>query len=214
MAKLNPDGSFSGKVGNIVYVHRNGKTHIREYVKPNDPKTTKQLGQRAMFSMASKFLASFRAVIKSGYQGSVKWSSGYQEALDYHITNALVNVTPEGAGKQVFEVDFNKVKLARGFIDAPVITSLEINENEISLMWDNNLGNNRDYDSMTIVAYDGSGEVRTNYHVGSRKAGGGSFALSSELTRPVHLWAFFLNDQKSGNQGMDCVSDSVYLGEV
>lgn len=216
MAKLNPDGSFSGKVGNHVYVRRHGKTYIKAYVKPADPKSQKQLAQRAMLSAASSFLAPFRQVIKTGYQGTEKWSTGYQEAVDYHIMNALINTTPQGDENPVFEIDINKVKLARGFITAPVITSFEINENEISLMWYSSLGNefNRDYDSLSVIAYDQSKQVSAHYHVGSRKAGEGSFKLSPELEGHVHLWAFFMNKQKDEKQGMECVSDSVYLGEI
>lgn len=43
---------ISGKFGNIIFVDRNGKTHMRRKVKQRDPKTPAQREMRGNFTQA------------------------------------------------------------------------------------------------------------------------------------------------------------------
>jgi hypothetical protein len=43
---------ISGKYGNIIFVDRNGKTHLRRKVKQRDPKTSAQREVRGNFTRA------------------------------------------------------------------------------------------------------------------------------------------------------------------
>lgn len=215
MARLNPDGTYSGRAGNIVYYTRNGKTFMKEYKIPTDPKKPKQLSQRARMSAASSFISRFRKIIDIGFQGSDTNSSGYQEAMEYHMGNALRDVTPQGDEKPVFEVIIEDVKISRGLIDPPVVDACEREGNKITVNWDPTLGNliNKLFDSLVIVAYTPEKGTFADYHVGRREQGTGTTMLPAKFNAPVHLWAFYLNQEKNQVKGKENVSGSVYLGE-
>ncbi|HLN52519.1 MAG TPA: DUF6266 family protein [Lentimicrobium sp.] len=215
MARINPDGTYSGKVGNVVYFRRNGKTFMKEYKKPTDPKKPSQMSQRAKLTVASGFLSGFRKIIDTGYQGTETHSTGYQEALEYHMEHALREITAAGSEKPDFEVSIDKVKLSRGLIDTPQVDSCERAGNKILLNWVPTLGgiHNRLYDSLALVAYNQQTGVTVNYHVGCRDDGSGSTLLPDEFTEPVHLWVFYLNQEKNRQKHKQNVSGSIYLGE-
>ncbi len=215
MARVNPDGTLSGRTGNIVYYTRNGKTFTKEYKKPKDPRTPKQLNQRARLSAASAFLSDFRKIIDIGFQAPETKTTGYQEALEYHMENALQDITPEGSEEPLFGVIMEQVKLSRGFIDPPQIDACVREGNQLTLNWDPTLGgtNNRLFDSLAIVAYHPGEGTHIDYHVGRRDQSTGTTTLPNNFKQPVHLWALYLNQEKSQVKGKENVSGSVYLGE-
>lgn len=188
---------------------------MKEYKKPTDPRKPGQLIQRARVSAASAFLSGFRKIIDIGYQGSETYTMGYMEALDYHIKNALRDVTPEGAEKPVFMAIPEKVILSRGLIEAPKIDVCERVGDKISLSWDPTLGpqTNRLYDSMVIVSWQSGENACVDYHAGCRDDGSGTTILPTEFTGKVHLWAFYMNQEKNRLKTKANISDSIYLGE-
>ncbi len=214
MARVNPDGTYSGRVGNIVYFTRNGKTFMKEYKIPRDPKLPKQMSQRALMSTASVFLSGFRKIINKSFQGSETHNSGYGEALQYNMANAFREVTLPDDEKPRFEVIIDKIKISRGLISPPVIDACERTGNKIVLNWDPTLGDlpNLPYDSMVIVAYDPDKGTFVDYHTGRRDQATGSTTLTDKFKGPVHLWAFYLNQEKNQVKGKENVSDSIYLG--
>ena len=214
MAIRNDDGSFSGRMGDYVYYKRNGKNLVRKYVKPKDPKTDKQKENRAKLTCANHFFSSFTNVIKIGYQGS-EHSSGFFEAIQYHIKNALQKVSTEiNNDDPVYEIVLSKVKLSRGLIESPVITEITRSGQQIFLKWQNNLGSkyNRHNDSLAIVAYSPGHKVFTDFHVGERFEGSESIYLPGDFIGDVGLWVFYWNGQKKVSPSEKNVSDSVWVG--
>ncbi|GEM_PF-1377869 len=215
MARVNKDGTISGRAGNVVYFTRGGVTYMKEYKKPHDPKRPMQLIQRAKVSAASAFLAGFRKILDTGYQGSETHKTGYMEALNYTVKNAMQDVTPEGSVKPVFEVAPEKLVVARGLITAPQIDVCQRIGDEINLNWDPKISGliNRHYDSLVLVMWQPGESAYADFVVGRRDQGAGRAKVDSKFDGPVHLWAFYVNQQKNQIKSKENVSDSVYLGE-
>ncbi len=213
MARINPDGTYSGRVGNVVYFSRGGKTFMKAYKKPAESNRPAQLIQRAKLTAASSFLGDFRKIIDLGYQGNDTHSSGYQEALEYHMKNTMRNITPEGAAKPKFEVDPELAKISKS--QQPLSETCERIGNTVTISWDPTIGAevNRHFDSLVLVSWQPGKRAAVDYHVGRRDEGTGTTVLSHDLNAPVHLWAFFMNQQKSNQKTKENVSESVYLGE-
>jgi hypothetical protein len=208
------NGLLSGKLGNKVYYIRNGKSYVRIYVRGTPSNTYQQLLQRAKFGTTTRFLAKFRPVIKKGFQGSDFIGHEFTEAMQYHLTNAL-NQIPQPEGKiPRFEIDINKVLLSRGTIVKPEVLNCSREGRQITLTWNNNLGEitNRYHDVIVMVAYAEGLKPVANFNVGTRQEGAGIMTLPPEFLKPVHLWVFYHNAQRSNEPSKEYVSDSVYLG--
>ena len=66
----------SGKRGKFVYVTWRGKTYLRRYVVPQDPKTVSQLTQRNYFKIAVEHYQSESAEIKLFWKDKAKYIRG------------------------------------------------------------------------------------------------------------------------------------------
>ncbi len=215
MARVYSEFPFSGRHGNIVYFTRNGKTFMKEYKEPKDPKTPNQLKSRARLRATGKFLKQFKNIIRKGYQAPVNYTSSYMEAQKYVLDNCLKPVgTPDDGNEYQFEIDIPSLKLSRGRITPPEINAIERNENELSLEWNKSLGPqpNRHYDSLNIVAYATGQNVIWLSDIGTRQDGAGKCHLPGTIQEPVHLWAFFSNEQKTMKPNQENISNSIYLG--
>lgn len=213
MASINSDGSLHGKHGNSVYYKRKGKTIVRAYVPHKESKTLKQLNQRAKLKAASAWLKQFKKIINLGYQGPAEAVTPMNEAISWHVLNALLEITPSDSPEPVFKVDTEKAMLSRGTIEPPDIYTCIRTAQTLSLTWNNALGDvpNRLYDNLVLVAYIPGKRVYVDYFVGDRQTGEGTTILPDELDTEVYVWVFYLNGQKSVVAGKENVSDSVYL---
>lgn len=181
---------------------------------PN-PNTFKQQLQRTKMRVMHKFLSRFTMLINIGYQGADPDLGAYNEAARYHLSNAMADVTREG-GTPAFEIDYSRVKFARGFIHKPVISSCERTGQVISLTWNTRLSSdyNRYTDQLIVTAYMPGLEPVSELNTGQRRTGRGTFHLPPDYTDPVHLWCFYFNDRGDSRRSRENVSDSVYLGLV
>lgn len=215
MARFYSDFPLSGRHGNVVYFTRNGKTFMKEYKKPKDPKTTKQLSSRARLRAAVNFLKQFKEVIRRGYQAPLNYTLPFMEAQRFVIDSCLIPVDPPTDGNEFqFEIDIPTFKLSRGKITPPEITSIDRNGNELILTWNKSLGPppNRLYDSMNVVAYLPGKKAVWLSDLGTRQSGEVKSTLPLEIGQPAHFWVFFSNEHKSVKPNQENTSYSVYLG--
>jgi hypothetical protein len=63
-----------------------------------------------------------------------------------------------------------------------------------------------------MVAYMPGIKAVANFNIGTREEGEGVMNLPPEIVKPVHLWVFYHNRQRSNTPDRDFISDSVYLG--
>ncbi len=214
MARIYSDYPLSGKQGNIVYYNRNGKTFSRIFTKPKDPRTPEQLINRAKMRAAGSFLKLVKDVIRKGFQAPYTHTTPFLEAQSYLMANSLIPITPNNGKEYQFEVDLPRVKLASGKINPPKITAINRNDHEILLSWDRSLGAvpNRLNDSMNLVGFISEKKALWFNDLGTRESGEGRVILPKLVNEPLHLWAFFSNEQKSMKPDKENVSDSVFLG--
>jgi hypothetical protein len=169
---------------------------------------------RAKIRAVTQFLSYFSKVIKIGYQGGKDGTMEFNESISYHFHNALKEITPNPEAGPKFEIEINKVVLSRGNIAIPEILTCAREGRQITLTWNNNLGEitNRYHDVIVLVAYTVENRSEADFNIGTRKAGKGIMTLPPEFINPVHLWVFYHNRQRSIEPSRDFISDSVYLG--
>lgn len=208
------DGLLSGRLGNKVYYVVDGKSCVRVYCKQKESNTYKQQVQRAKITAVTKFLSKFRTIFKIGYQDSNDKMSEFNQAIKFHYHNALNEISQPGGESPEFEIDINKVILSRGYIVKPEVIDCSRDGRQINLTWDNKLGEltNRYHDVIVMVAYTDGLKAVADFNVGTRQVGHGAMVLPPEFLKPVHLWVFYHNAQRSNEASKDYVSDSVYLG--
>lgn len=92
--------TFEGKLGNIVGVRgKNGKTHVRLFVKPSNPQTEKQIKARVKMSLAGQLSKITPASALVGFKGSK--SERRTKFMRNIILNSTASVNPGGDGYNV-----------------------------------------------------------------------------------------------------------------
>lgn len=233
MAKVLANGLISGRIGDIVYYPFRGKQCARRYVRPNDPKTDEQLKSRAILKEWMAFLNSYRWVFVRGYPAKRPVLFDQDEAAQHHLQVAFEAVIAEApavvapvveaavAGTNVAEVKKKavcslipeKVKFSRGRIAPPEINSCVRSGLEIELTWNTSLGDvpNLYTDMLCVAAYVPGKKPFMHLNAGTRKQGQAKITLPDYKNEPVHLWAFFWNNEISSRKPRDKASESVYL---
>lgn len=106
---------ISGKIGDKVYVIRDGKNYVRNLSgKSTVPPTDKQLAWRASFTLASQFLMPLSSLINESYRRINPKKSGLQLSIRQLLAEALTGVYPHVG------IDPSKVILIRGNLPSPV----------------------------------------------------------------------------------------------
>lgn len=93
MAQLNSVFTFRGKVGNAVGMKgKKGKTNVRTLVVPANPKTDKQMAQRAALGTASQVASHLYAIIGQSFQNKKYGLQSYNEFVRQYIAdiNAMI----------------------------------------------------------------------------------------------------------------------------
>lgn len=128
-------GGFSGKVGTVVGSTWKSVHYMRAMaVSVSDPRTEKQLCQRAKFSLAINFLSSITPFVRIGYNLYAHKKSGFNAALSYIIKNAF---TMDGAN---IAIDYNKVMVTRGSLMPAFNAAVTLAGDKASFSWTDNSG--------------------------------------------------------------------------
>ena len=163
-------GGLSGRVGPLVfYVKENGQQVFRNYVKPNDPRTPKQLASRARFGLANKALAPLNKVITRGHP-HVK--NAYRTMVGHACREAIDGDYPN------YTFNYSKIQVASGRLPLPGEIHMEYHRQarEVAFTWDPRLpddthagkGNDRVY----VVSFNTALPLEvTNVQRGLRSAG-------------------------------------------
>lgn len=133
MAKLTRGlfGPISGKVGNMVFVTRNGKCYVKSLPKRSDkPATEKQIIQRAKFGMVMHFISPLSALINDSYKLIDRKKTGTNVAVKQILTEAISGEYPK------LKIDFAKVSLIRGHLATPHATIMQPEgTDQLSFSW-------------------------------------------------------------------------------
>lgn len=198
-------GGFSGKVGNVVGVCRQGVYYVRSLpAKVNDPKTEKQVKQRGKFVVVMDFLKGIAPFVRVGFQSQAEGAkSAFNAAMSYNIRHGVKS------GDEGMELDWPNVLVSSGSLGGAREVHAEIVEGELQVVWDSgSKGNARGDDVAMILAYN-SVKRQPVYDLNSCKRAAGRAAV--RLPRGWEgdtIETYLAFKSADGSE----VSESIYLG--
>lgn len=102
------NGTFSGKVGNMVGSSWLGKSYVKSMPKKSEkPQSEKQLAQQAKFALAARLMHPVKDLLFT-FRNPKKAASGYNMAMKYVLEHAITGNYPD------FEIDYSKVIYTKG----------------------------------------------------------------------------------------------------
>lgn len=193
-------GSISGRHGTAVGVTRGGKSILRVFTKPINPRTEAQQAVRARFAFTAQLLNPFRPVFSTTLG---RGNTGYNKAFRIAYHNAVVfedgDLFPNWAG----------LVLSQGNLMAPVSARLTFPETTIAQIdWDSDVyANESPDDYVSIVLYNQN--TRALIHInaaGIRSDGTFSFGLPTGWNADnLLIWLYLNNNSR--------FSDSIFLNQ-
>ncbi|HLN72208.1 MAG: DUF6266 family protein [Methylococcaceae bacterium] len=201
-------GGFSGKVGTVVGGNWNGVDYMRgRHTNPNDPKSTKQLDQRARFSTVLHFLKPLQEFLRVGFRNRTGRKSTFNAAVSVNMQNALKGVYPD------YSIDYTKLKVSMGALPGALNPSVIAGPaGELLFTWENNcdkLGAMAN-DKVVLLVYHPETQKSVSLLLGnSRMTGSQAFALPDGFGREnLQCYIAFRNISQTN------ISDSQYVGSV
>jgi hypothetical protein len=203
MAKSKNLFSVSGKVGNVVFYERFGKTYVRTkpvYIKRKN-KTEGQLITQKRFKLASKIIRSLLPLIRKTYKEVKETGSPYHKAIGQTIQYAFRGETAEE-----LSLDIRFLPIAYGSLSP--LNSLKVQESEektnrMELQWDAGMGDSLDQLCFIQLGHKANGEFVGMKHFETeilRKDGLGVFDVNQLWNFPkAYLFAYFKNEKKGKN---------------
>lgn len=143
-------GDISGKVGNVVGYHRNGKNHVRvKAEKVKNPRTKEQQAQRSKFTVALAFLKAVNPFIRMGYRNYAQGRSAYNVAMSYLMKRAVTERGEEAV------LDFERAMVSIGFLMPATGASCTRSAEAMNFLWEDNshCGNADGTDLVMLLVY-------------------------------------------------------------
>jgi hypothetical protein len=112
-------GGFRKKTGAVVGAYHRGQDTIRGLPRvSNKPATIKQANQRAKFGVVTNFLSFISDLIDVRMERGGSKTSGMNDAVSYHLKNAVTGVAPD------FQINFTKLVFSRGKLLLPASSTV------------------------------------------------------------------------------------------
>src|SRR5690554_4579576 len=197
MAKFDPVVGIKGKLGNVsFYVDKHGRQIVRAIIKAKDPKTPKQLAQRAKFALVNKSLSPLSTAIRVANNGD---STVYRKFIGKVYKEAVVGEYPN------FTLDYSKIEISNGQLSLPkdFIVHANIDSNILAISWEP--GNSNDI--VNIVCFN---EADTNNSAYLERTKGSAGKATIELpyawdSAVTHCWVYL------SSRDFKSKSDSFYI---
>lgn len=209
MAKMKNgiNGSFSGRVGNVVGSNWRGISYIRNAsFKKTRVSTPAQMKQQAKFAMMTNFLTTFKSLLSFSFNKYPLRMTGNNEALSYNLKHGIVGDYPNLA------INYPEILLSRGKLSTAahsVAKAGEAGAVDFSWVYDEgeNAGSGSDY--AILVIYNPLTKKGSQVLQGSlRQSGAASLTITANRGCAVETWIAFMSfDTKN-------ISNSVYTGTV
>lgn len=206
--KQNGSWLISGKIGDKVYVIRDGKNYVRSLpAKSSKLPTEKQLAWRTSFAMATQFLIPISSLINESYRKINPKKPGLQFSIRQLLKEALTGVYPH------VEIDPSKVILIRGNLAAPTGNMTYVaRTNELDFYW---LQISNDYQNLSdelgiLIWCRALNEFYSKRNLGVRR--GQEFCtipIPLEFKgKEIHVWLFYRSPDHR------FFSNTTYMGQV
>lgn len=204
-------GGFRKKTGTVVGAFWRDLNVIRALPRASGkPASPAQISQRNRFGLVMGFLSSFSDFIEMFYDHRSPSKSPMNEAVAYHLKEAITTVG------SAIEMDYTKVKFARGKLELPSTMRLAATAmGKVDYEWSNINVANHKYKDATDVAnllvYNPTKKQFVSLtEAGPRSAEVFSLQLPLEFGDDyVHCWINFSSVLKKG-----LVSNSHYIGKI
>ena len=141
-------GKISGRHGTAVAMRSKstGKTYLRLYNAPSNPRTPKQMAVREKFSMVNKEMRPFRPLFKITFGGN----SGVRQGISLAFRTAIVGEYP------TYFIDYTNLIISDGAADtARSLSAVKTAGNTIKVDWnftEDFVGSNLD-DSVNLIFF-------------------------------------------------------------
>lgn len=202
-------GGFRNKIGKVVGARWRRLDTMRAMPRAsNKPPTIKQQSQRSKFALVMGFLIYMAELIDEFYRGTPT-SSPMNEAVAYHIKNAVTGVAPN------FTLDYTKLVFSKGALKLPSSYSVDTTAAaKIDFNWVLDGADNRykdDTDVINVMVYNPT----KNQFVSMLAA-----APRSALTYVLPLPLDFVGDSVycyfsfSSTKKKNLCSDSVFVVQI
>jgi len=195
-------GQISGRHGTAVAAQYNGKSILKVYTAPSNPRTVKQKTHRLKFAIVTQGINPLRSVINDGFSDS----QGYNWSMSSTMTNAVSGTYPN------LLLDYSKVVIAGGPLPrCEVAHVVKKSVTTVSADWDSTLFDGAAAtDKVTFVFFNVASRNRyVAKDVAVRSAAKCDIALPAVWTgATVHCWMYFSSALTVGN------SSSLYLAKL
>lgn len=126
------NGSFSGKIGNVVGYQWRGINVMRTLPrKSKKPRSEAQLANEMRMKLAMSFLSPLTGIIRVGFQQAAEGlpMTPFNIALSYHKKHAIGGVYPE------LFFDYSKAKISTGLLAPAESLAAEWTDKGLSISW-------------------------------------------------------------------------------
>lgn len=210
MGKLNhgPFGSYSGKIGNLVFYQNNDENIVRTIGRNTNPATIAQLNGRQEMAVATAFIQSILSFINVGFKTVAAKAKRYpfHIAVSYHKKHALKGIYPN------IEMDFTKVKISEGDLPAAQQADVSMTTEGLLFSWFTDPANPQqsDLDQVMLMAYfSESGEAIFLLAGATRSVGQAILPIPMEMqTSRVETYISFITQDRMQ------VANSVYVKSI
>lgn len=196
---------LSGRIGPVIaYVTKDGKQAFRSYTKPADPKTPKQMAQRAKLVIVNKGLSPLRKIIKQGHPGK---EDAYRTLIGKACREAVEGTYPE------LYLDYSKIEITTGRLQLPTDVHLHLDSlsHTAAFRWNTQLVYpslpGRGNDKMHVVCFDTAHPAEVKTLLGNTRATGETVVEINAKWQPdtTHFWIYFVSHD------LRDISNSVYV---
>ncbi|MDR0227599.1 MAG: DUF6266 family protein [Flavobacteriaceae bacterium] len=210
MAKLDYGllGMFSGSVGDVVGVIRNGKQIVRSKPKKSTKEPSPaQISQREKWKLVSSFLTPLKPWFNKYYGEKEKGKTPMNLAMSYHLKEATVRI------EEQWGIDFSKVIIAKGILHHVIIAKVNLTKSKLSIHWKKATTNSplaKPSDTLTLVVYSiSTNSFQVFENIATRETQKAIIKLSTTHQEQDNaIWLFVVNQENNK------WSSSTYLGIV
>ena len=196
-------GKISGRHGNAVAMRSKstGKTYLRLHSVPTDPKTAKQIAQRAKFAFVNQEMSCLRNLFKITFGGN--------QGVNQAVSLAFKNVNGEYPN---FTFDYSKLIISTGNLNtSDLLSATKTVGTKVNFEWDPTIGfQGDDNDGVNLVFLSANSKIGIlKQKIALRGDGNVEVELPPVWAgQNVHCWIYFSSPDEITN------SNSQYIGLI
>lgn len=199
-------GSYSGRIGNIVYYKLNGKWVARSINKSNKPLSPATLAANQRISVTSRTMKILKAFIEVGFKesGIKKRDNAYNAAMSYNMKNVLQGEYP------YINMDYSQMRVSEGDLMPAQLASVEQVLDGLRFSWFTDPATPwPDYTDqvMLLSFFPALGKIVYQLYGPERSVGSATLSLSAPMqTEYMETYISFISADRSKT------ANSVYTG--